>query len=390
MRNAARLILGFYPLPLSEAARLRNFLRFPRGEFSAVDPCVGDGAAFQKLFERTQSILYGIELDALRTEQARQRNIAVLQGDALETRCPVESCSVLYLNPPYDFEIGCSGNRRFEEVFLHHTYRWLKRQGVLIFVIPQRQLERCSSLLAEHFTDIRVYRLTAPESVRYHQIVVFATRRNARQNLNDQQLRATATHLTALSGSGDLPVLPDKPDARYSIPPSDPVQLSYRGLRWDEVEDVLLQSSAYQQARRLLVRQPMIVRGRPVTQLHGGHVALLAASGALNGVFGSGDERHMANWSPARMYHHAHQEEEDGTIINRKWSSFSPMLLLLYENGVTRVLEHRKAKKQAEDDGQHEIPRHETSPIAATVKSENTQPKSGKTRRTPRRRIRLT
>lgn len=43
----------------------------------------------------------------------------------------------------------------------------------------------------------------------------------------------------------------------------------------------------------------------PITQLHGGHVALLAASGALNGVFGSDAERHMANWTPANMFHHS-------------------------------------------------------------------------------------
>ena len=39
--------LGFYPLPLSEAQRIRRFLWFPDAPSSAIDPCVGDGGAFE-------------------------------------------------------------------------------------------------------------------------------------------------------------------------------------------------------------------------------------------------------------------------------------------------------------------------------------------------------
>jgi integrase len=58
----------------------------------------------------------------------------------MDVRCPAESVSFLYLNPPYDLEVGQTNNQRMELVFLEHTYRWLKPGGVLIFVIPQSQL----------------------------------------------------------------------------------------------------------------------------------------------------------------------------------------------------------------------------------------------------------
>ena len=67
---------------------------------------------------------------------------------------------------PYDFEIGQTNNQRLEFVFLEHTYRWLKPGGILLFVIPQPQLRSCARLLSEHFTDLRVYRLTEPASVK--------------------------------------------------------------------------------------------------------------------------------------------------------------------------------------------------------------------------------
>jgi len=44
--------------------------------------------------------------------------------------------SLLYLNPPYDSEIGQVANSRMERLFLDHTYRWLAMDGVLVMVIP--------------------------------------------------------------------------------------------------------------------------------------------------------------------------------------------------------------------------------------------------------------
>ena len=79
--------------------------------------------------------------DANRAEQATDLGIDTLHADALNVRCPAETLSLLYLNPPYGREIGQSHNQRLELVFLEHTYRWLKPGGVLVFIIPQPQLK---------------------------------------------------------------------------------------------------------------------------------------------------------------------------------------------------------------------------------------------------------
>ena len=171
MRPHGKIKLGFYPLPLPEAERLRNCLVFP-AEFSALDPCVGDGAAFTHLLHGTQARRYGVEIDAYRAEQAKGLGIETLQANTLDVRCPAEAVSLLYLNPPYDLEIGETNNQRLELVFLDHTYRWLKPGGVLVFVIPQPQLRPCARILSEHFTNLFVYKLTEPASVQYKQVAV--------------------------------------------------------------------------------------------------------------------------------------------------------------------------------------------------------------------------
>src|SRR5260370_7473432 len=83
-----------------------------------------------------------------------------------------QSFSLIYLNPPYDFEIGEDKSQRMERLFLDHVYRWLKRGGVLILVIPRDYIRDCGQILAYQFRDVRVYRLTEPDSVKYKQLPV--------------------------------------------------------------------------------------------------------------------------------------------------------------------------------------------------------------------------
>src|SRR6266704_4598867 len=187
MRPHGKAKLGFFPLSIAEADRLRSCLVFP-AEISAIDPCVGDGVAFTHLLEGRQSHRYGIEIDANRAEQARSMGIDTLQANTMDVRCAAEAVSLLYLNPPYDVEVGSTNNQRLELVFLEHTCRWLKPGGVLVFVIPQPQLKSCARILSEHFGDLAVYRLTEPASVQYKQVVVLGRRRKRHQHLRDAAL----------------------------------------------------------------------------------------------------------------------------------------------------------------------------------------------------------
>lgn len=341
MRPQGQTKLGFFPLPTSEAERLRSWLTFPE-RFSALDPCVGDGVAFSHLLQNVTAHRYGVELDAYRAEQARALRIETLQGDTMDVRCPAEAVSLLYLNPPYDWEAGESNNQRLEAAFLEHTYRWLKPGGVLLFVIPQLRLAKCARLLSEHFTDLQVFRLTDPACLQYKQIVVLAARRKRHCRLADAALLDAVRYLETLATKADLEPLGDNPEVRYEILASEPVVLTNMGIPLDEVEDLLLESSAYRQAGRVLLPKLGDVRGRPLTPLHGGHVGLLCTAGMLNGVFGEGKARHIAHWRSVKFTDHWEEEEEDGTKILHDRERFSHELTLVFANGKTQILTHEK------------------------------------------------
>ena len=234
MRPHGKTKLGFFPLPVPEAERLKNCLAFA-SEFAALDPCVGDGVAFTHLLHGVTVHRYGIEIDANRAQQARALGIETLQANTMDVRCPPEAVSLLYLNPPYDWESGESNNQRLELVFLEHSYRWLKAGGVLLFVIPQLRLAKCARLLIEHFTDMRVLRLTESACLQYKQIVVLATRRKRHSKVSDTAVLDGVRYLEALATKAELEPLGDNPEAQYQIPASEPVVLTNMGIPLDEV-----------------------------------------------------------------------------------------------------------------------------------------------------------
>ncbi len=342
MRLAGRLRMAFYPLPLAETERIRRCLQFPPGGCcAAIDPCVGDGVAFAALTSSASVLRYGIELDSYRAEQARVRIEKVVQGNALETHCPAETISLLYENCPYDAELGQDRNQRMEQIFLNHTYRWLKPGGVLLLVIPGERLRECSAVLAAQFRDACIYRLSEPLCVRYKQVVVLAVRRSRRERerLRDEDItRARLQYASQARNPMQLPVLSAQPDAVYMVPEGGPVQLVHRGLPLDEIEDLLPDSAAYRQAGRLLFPKSSEISGRPLISLKGGAIGLLAVGGGLDGIFGSGNDRHISAWQLRKEIDRFEETDEEGTVTIHERERFAHELALVLVTGETAIL----------------------------------------------------
>jgi predicted RNA methylase len=251
VRSIARQKLGYFPLALAEAERIRRFLVFSGEDTSVLDPCAGTGAALACITSGAKAARCAVELDAYRAEEAANIVDQTIQGNCFDVQCAVESFSLLFLNPPYDHEISESRNARMERLFLEHTYRWLKPTGVLVLVIPGNRLSECVDILAVHLREKAIYRLSEAESVRYNQIVLFGVRRTRREReqLKDWDVQRAKTKLMGLARNYDeLPVLPNQAERQFAIPPSGPAQLVHRGLPLDALEDVLPASLAYRQA----------------------------------------------------------------------------------------------------------------------------------------------
>jgi hypothetical protein len=325
-RNVSRIKLGYYPLPQAEGARLRNLLDFEPGA-SAVDPCAGTGAAIHQLTENAQVEKHGVELDAVRAAAASASGIATVRGNLFDTIGKSESFSFLYLNPPYDSEIGSMDNKRMEYLFLEHTFRWLVEGGVLLMVVPQERLDSAIPLLAGNFTDLRIFRLTDPESERFDQVALFGVRKRMRGEHYDRN-RAS---LVEMVWRHPMPVLTGAETA-YRVPSSTPAPLVYRGLPLDQVEDVILTSSTWRKVAPFLLPREEVQDGRPITPLHAGHVGLLCTAALLNGVFGQGSERHIARWRTVKSVT-VFEVKEKGFKEIHKRERFTNELALITRTG---------------------------------------------------------
>lgn len=336
MRAAAVLKLGYYPLAAAEAARMRRFLRFPDAAANVLDPCAGTGAALVALTAEAQVRRYGIELDSFRAAESREVLDEVIQGDAMNAKAPVESCSLLYLNPPYQHEIGEGRNQRFERIFLDEFARVVRPGGVLVFVVPFDRVMDCRQTLTLQFRDKAVYRLTEPEAQTYKQVVVFGVRRtrSERERMSDAAVSNGNRMLADLTRRYEqIPALPGAPDRTYAMPPSGAVKIEYRGLPLDQIEDLIEQSPAWRQAKRITHAPAQKLVARPLTPLHPGHLSLLTVSGCLNGCLGEGPDRHLSYWESVKVVDRVEEEGEAGESVIREKQRFSQRLTLLFGTG---------------------------------------------------------
>jgi len=85
--------------------------------------------------------------------------------------------------------------------------------------------------------------------------VVFAVRRTRRERerLQEREISWWRLEYGRKSRNFDaLPVLTNQPQRVYAVHEADPIELVHRGLPLDDIEDLLPQSPAYRQARRIL------------------------------------------------------------------------------------------------------------------------------------------
>jgi hypothetical protein len=68
-------------------------------------------------------------------------------------------------------------------------------------------------------------------------------------------------------------------------------------------------------------------------------VGLVACSGLIDGIFGSGEARHIAAWKSKKVTTKLTEEEEDGTTVIRERERFVQELSVVFATGETGTLE---------------------------------------------------
>jgi hypothetical protein len=272
MRLAAQMKGGFYPAPKEAVAYAASFLRPAREAFSIIDPCAGEGAAIRQLGELLgcpQNMTFATELDEGRADKVRA-NLpeahVLAPASFFGCRATYNSFSFIWLNPPFDDGYG---GHRVEDRFLRTATDWLAPGGVMALVCSESVAGEYSDV-RDHFTGYFENLMVVPfpeQHRRFKEVIVFGHKRAKpladRWNLPDWE--------SAQAPEGFV----------YQIPASSGPRV-FRKVEPTERE--LQQMLARSPLRSHLAAPPESRLAKPPLALGVGHVALLLASGHLDGV----------------------------------------------------------------------------------------------------------
>jgi SAM-dependent methyltransferase len=267
--------MGYYPTPDDTLLFIKKWLNL-EPQAAVLDPCCGEGWAVSSISPDA----YGIELDPDRAEKAKESLFNVLTGSIYQAVVrPLQSFSLLYLNPPYDYEDG----QRAEVRFLKHAHKWLIPEGVLVFLVPEFIFEdkRFRTWITKRYRDIRIMRFTRNDFPRFKQAVMLAVKK-------DEDVSETEFP------EGPYPHIEDVSPVEYRVPPCvTPVVFEIEGV---SEEDILENSkntleTIKEVAGHLKNDKSAILS--PIFPLRKGHLLALLSSGVLNGVLKKGNDEEI-------------------------------------------------------------------------------------------------
>ena len=285
MRLAAQVKGGYYPAAPQAVALVAKLIEYRGG--AVLDPCCGEGEAIDTLataLTAPRERVYAIELE----RERRGKTNARLEGahvmdpcSFFDARVNAGSMAVVWLNPPFDQNVK---GGRAEVDFLMKATTLLSAGGILCFVVPAHVVDSycqpaCQHLMA-HFDQLAV--LTFPEEHRpYAEVVVIGVKRRSSVPVDDD---VWEEHVEKGPLADCL--------LKWQGPEKEvlPKLFEKGGLTEEELKESLSVSPLWKLTQLPEVRKT----ARPPLPLAKGHIALLLASGQLDGtVCPAGEEPHV-------------------------------------------------------------------------------------------------
>jgi hypothetical protein len=291
MRHAAEAKLGFYPVSNEALWLLAGALRV-EGETAVLDPCAGEGAAIRCLGETLgvpPERTYAIELAenrAIRLGENLPDAKRLAPANFLATHVSPGSFGLAWVNPPFQDEVG--GGKRVEYSFLARATPLLVKGGVMAFLMPGRAMTwEIERFFNQHYEDAR--KMPLPGERLYDEVLLVGKRR-----ADPVEVWESPTHCNV----GDM---------IWSIPKAPgPRTFVKTGPTPAELQRLLARSPL----NRIFDPPKEKPIGRPPLPLGKGHLALLLASGQLNGIVPS-DPPHVVRGSSQKEEYISETKSEE-------------------------------------------------------------------------------
>ncbi|MFT9496769.1 MULTISPECIES: DUF6094 domain-containing protein [Bacillota] len=298
---------GFFATPERQGEYLTKLLNV-EGSGVWLDPTCGEGEILHQLaspFKGADCTIstYGVELDKSRATKAHSLLDHCINAPIESMVIQNDAASLLYLNPPYDFTmkgIDDESADRKEWTELFRNTRYLKEKGLMIYIIPSYRFadKRIARFLATHFYNVGMMRFSDEDYDDFRQCIFIGNKKSGKHKEFNQKLYDFLLRME----SDDFVLEKVTPINKFvtaaktwSVPAGvEELKTFYTKLanKADYV-DGIRNSKGFQAFMNRSKARQLEIGGDPILPLNVGQLALLLASGAVNGEIGEGDNYHL-------------------------------------------------------------------------------------------------
>jgi len=314
MRLEAQAKAGFYPTPPKVVDIIKTWIgeRMP-GPRRLLDPCCGTGEPAAQIAAAAGCEAYGVEISMDRAKTAKSLLSKVVAGNLFSVRARPASFSILYLNPPYDFD---AEDGRTELSFLKHTLPYLAPKGLLLFLVPQKRITtRIARVLSAYFEDLKVRKFLADEFQAFGQIVI-AGLKKTRAEINGDVL-ADLTQIHSL----DLPEMHRK-EFSFTVPAvGKDFFIRSSEFSPDELTEEINASPLWKEPALGLIAEEEQIKAalQPLMPPRKAHLAMLIAAGLINNqILEANGRRLLIKGTAKKVIDRFEEETEKGIKITER------------------------------------------------------------------------
>ncbi|WP_235976412.1 DUF6094 domain-containing protein [Niallia circulans] len=351
-----KLKAGFFATPETQGEYIIKLLNV-EGSGVWFDPTCGEGEILNQLaaaFNNEETIIntYGVELDRRRAERASKLLNHCINAPIESMVIQNEAVSFLFLNPPYDFALkgmDDSSAKRKEWVELERNYRYLKENGILIYIIPSYRFadQKISRFLATNFNEVGIMRFSKEDYEDYKQCIFIGRKKAGKykginEKLYDFLLRMDSEEFI-LKNVNTIDQIVTR-EFKWNVP-SGYKNLStfYTKLaNKDDFVESIRESKGFEAFMNRTKPRQLSIGGEPILPLNQGQLSLLLASGAINGELGEGENYHLVQGleSVSKIVDEEVKHHDNGskTVITKTRTKRDVSVKIITPNGMIKKL----------------------------------------------------
>lgn len=306
----SKIRAGFFATPERQGKYISELL-IAEGSGIWFDPTCGEGKILHQLVNtvpfanddiKIQS--YGVELDKGRSEVAEKVLTKVVQSPIEAMVISRNAFPLVFLNPPYDntLRMDEEDTERKEYIELHRNTKYLMDGGILIYIIPSYQFAnpKIARFLATNYDECGIMSFSKEDYPDFRQCIFIGRKKKGKFKRFGEKEKPLYEFLLKMQSEDWVtkrvtPVNRMIGHKTWNIPGGPTyIKTFYTKLRnKHEFTKGIISSKGFTVLKNRVTAPTLSIGGDPILPPNQGQLALLLASGVINGELGSGNYYHL-------------------------------------------------------------------------------------------------